>query len=110
MGGAAALPVSVEVIVYTVFGASLRPTTAGVVDDQERAASSPARQARDVGFRRRERRGQPAEWMYRLPVPVRSGGTIGCYLPIGSEPGSDAMLDALIDQGFRTIVPVVPGR
>ena len=39
-----------------------------------------------------------AEWMYRLPVPVRSGGTIGCYLPIGSEPGSDAMLDALIDQ------------
>jgi 5-formyltetrahydrofolate cyclo-ligase len=49
-----------------------------------------------------------AEWMYHLPVPVRSGGTIGCYLPIGSEPGSDAMLDALVDQGFRTIVPVVP--
>ena len=49
-----------------------------------------------------------AEWMYRLPMPVGEGETIGCYLPIGSEPGSDAMLDALIDQGFRLIVPVVP--
>ncbi|MFT4202107.1 5-formyltetrahydrofolate cyclo-ligase [Gordonia sp. (in: high G+C Gram-positive bacteria)] len=49
-----------------------------------------------------------AEWMYRLPVPVDEGATIGCYLPVGSEPGSDAMLDALVDQGFRVIVPVVP--
>ncbi|GAB10454.1 putative 5-formyltetrahydrofolate cyclo-ligase family protein [Gordonia araii NBRC 100433] len=49
-----------------------------------------------------------AEWMYRLPMAVDEGATIACYLPVGSEPGSDAMLDALVDQGYRVIVPVVP--
>ena len=49
-----------------------------------------------------------AEWMYRLPMTIGEGETIGCYLPIGSEPGSDAMLEALVDQGFRVIAPVVP--
>lgn len=49
-----------------------------------------------------------AEWIYRLPIAVPEGGTIACYLPIESEPGSDAMLEALVDQGFRVIVPVVP--
>ncbi len=49
-----------------------------------------------------------AEWMYRLPLAIGEGETVGCYLPTRSEPGSDAMLDALVDQGYRVIVPVVP--
>ncbi|MFT3899243.1 MAG: 5-formyltetrahydrofolate cyclo-ligase [Gordonia sp. (in: high G+C Gram-positive bacteria)] len=49
-----------------------------------------------------------AEWMYRLPVDAAPGATIACYLPVGTEPGSDSMLDALVDQGFRVLVPVVP--
>lgn len=49
-----------------------------------------------------------AEWMYRLPIQLDEGATVACYLPLDAEPGSDAMLDALTDQGYRVIVPVVP--
>ncbi|GED96999.1 5-formyltetrahydrofolate cyclo-ligase [Gordonia crocea] len=74
---------------------------------QVRARLRDAREARSV-FDVESAAANLADWMYRLPMAVEEGSTIACYLPVGSEPGSDAMLEALDDQGFRIIVPVVP--
>jgi 5-formyltetrahydrofolate cyclo-ligase len=41
-----------------------------------------------------------------LPALVRSGDTICAYVPVGSEPGSTAMLDALTGLGARVLLPV----
>lgn len=35
------------------------------------------------------------------------GSTVCAYAPVGTEPGSVAMLDALLDQGIRVLLPVV---
>ena len=34
------------------------------------------------------------------------GGTVCAYVPVGSEPGSSATLDALADRGARVLLPV----
>lgn len=34
------------------------------------------------------------------------GGTVCGYVPVGSEPGSVAMLDTLVDAGVRVLLPV----
>lgn len=36
-----------------------------------------------------------------------SGATVCAYVPVGTEPGSVAMLDALLDRGARVLLPVV---
>ncbi|MEO8815939.1 MAG: 5-formyltetrahydrofolate cyclo-ligase [Mycobacterium sp.] len=36
-----------------------------------------------------------------------SGSTACAYAPVGTEPGSAAMLDALLDRGVRVLLPVV---
>lgn len=37
------------------------------------------------------------------------GGPVCAYLPIGSEPGSPALLEALAGAGHEVLLPVVPG-
>jgi 5-formyltetrahydrofolate cyclo-ligase len=41
-----------------------------------------------------------------LPALVHAGDTVCAYLPVGSEPGSTAMLDALAGLGVRVLLPV----
>ena len=42
----------------------------------------------------------------RLDELTRPGDTVCAYVPIGSEPGSTAMLDALVTGGVRVLLPV----
>jgi 5-formyltetrahydrofolate cyclo-ligase len=42
----------------------------------------------------------------RLPAQARPGETVCAYVPVGSEPGSTAMLDALVAAGARVLLPV----
>ncbi|MGV0812018.1 5-formyltetrahydrofolate cyclo-ligase [Mycolicibacterium boenickei] len=41
-----------------------------------------------------------------LPALVRAGQTVCAYVPVGSEPGSQALLDALLELGARVLLPV----
>ncbi|WP_454791802.1 5-formyltetrahydrofolate cyclo-ligase [Mycolicibacterium lutetiense] len=41
-----------------------------------------------------------------LPALVRGGQTVCAYVPVGSEPGSPALLDALLELGVRVLLPV----
>ncbi len=41
-----------------------------------------------------------------VKAQVRTGQTVCGYLPVGSEPGSLSMLDALVDAGIRVLLPV----
>ncbi|MCW0213941.1 MAG: 5-formyltetrahydrofolate cyclo-ligase [Pseudonocardia sp.] len=43
-----------------------------------------------------------------LALAADVGEIVCAYLPIGSEPGSTALLDALRDAGHRVLLPVVP--
>lgn len=45
-----------------------------------------------------------AEAVAALPAP----GTVCCYVPFGSEPGSLAIADVLRDAGARVLLPVIP--
>lgn len=38
---------------------------------------------------------------------VRRAATVACYVSVASEPGTTALLDALVDAGKRVIVPVL---
>ncbi|MGO3328025.1 5-formyltetrahydrofolate cyclo-ligase [Gordonia sp. (in: high G+C Gram-positive bacteria)] len=49
-----------------------------------------------------------AEWLYRLPVDVEDGDVVAAYVATGSEPGSIAMLDVLVDRGLTVLLPIVP--
>jgi 5-formyltetrahydrofolate cyclo-ligase len=44
-----------------------------------------------------------ARW---IPDLVSSGAVVCAYVPIGTEPGSLAMLDALVDAGAQVLLPV----
>ncbi|MFV8049786.1 5-formyltetrahydrofolate cyclo-ligase [Mycobacterium sp. 48b] len=62
----------------------------------------------------RARRALPADCRDReaqalcrwLPTLVRSGQTVCAYVPVGSEPGSQALLDGLSELGVRVLLPV----
>ena len=41
-----------------------------------------------------------------LPALAHAGDTVCAYVPVGSEPGSTAMLDALTGLGARVLLPV----
>lgn len=45
-----------------------------------------------------------------LGQPWASGSSVAAYAPVGSEPGSRGLLDALRRQGVRVLLPVVAGR
>lgn len=38
---------------------------------------------------------------------VRRAATVACYVSLGTEPGTTALLDALVDAGKRVIVPML---
>lgn len=38
----------------------------------------------------------------------RSGSTVCCYVPFGTEPGSLDLVDTLADAGMRVLLPVIP--
>jgi 5-formyltetrahydrofolate cyclo-ligase len=42
----------------------------------------------------------------RLAAQAQPGQTVCAYVPVGSEPGSTAMLDALVAAGARVLLPV----
>ncbi|OBJ67962.1 5-formyltetrahydrofolate cyclo-ligase [Mycobacterium sp. 1274756.6] len=47
-----------------------------------------------------------AGWAATLPI---DGDTVCAYVPVGVEPGSATLLDALVRRGVRVLVPVVGG-
>lgn len=49
-----------------------------------------------------------AEWMYHLPVDLAPGDMVAAYVATRAEPGSTAMLDALLDRDLRVLLPIVP--
>ena len=49
-----------------------------------------------------------AEWMYRLPVDLNPGDLVAAYVATRTEPGGTPMLDALLDQDLRVLLPIVP--
>lgn len=49
-----------------------------------------------------------AEWMYACPFRLEYDVTVAAHVPVGNEPGSISMLDALVDRGVSVLVPVVP--
>ncbi|MCV7067719.1 5-formyltetrahydrofolate cyclo-ligase [Mycolicibacterium farcinogenes] len=54
-----------------------------------------------------DRRASEAQALCRwLPSLVRSGQTVCAYVPVGSEPGSQALLDTLLELGVRVLLPV----
>lgn len=48
-----------------------------------------------------------ARWLRDAVTP---GSTVCAYVPVGSEPGSLAMLDGLVDDGSRVLLPVARER
>ncbi|KAB7761448.1 5-formyltetrahydrofolate cyclo-ligase [Mycolicibacterium mucogenicum] len=70
------------------------------------------RELRSTILRRRraltpEQRLADAEALARWASELVSPGVVVCaYVPIGTEPGSPAMLDALVDAGARVLLPV----
>jgi 5-formyltetrahydrofolate cyclo-ligase len=53
-----------------------------------------------------QRRAESHALVGHLPALVRLGDTVGAYVPVGSEPGSPEMLDALAGLGARVLLPV----
>jgi 5-formyltetrahydrofolate cyclo-ligase len=53
-----------------------------------------------------QRRTEAEALSAHLPALVHAGETVCAYVPVGSEPGSPAMLDALIGLGARVLLPV----
>jgi 5-formyltetrahydrofolate cyclo-ligase len=41
-----------------------------------------------------------------LPAFIGGGETVCAYVPIGSEPGSDELIDSLLRRGVRVLLPV----
>lgn len=53
-----------------------------------------------------QRRAEADALREHLPTVVCAGQTVCAYVPVGSEPGSPAMLDALVALGTRVLLPV----
>ncbi|WP_036436578.1 5-formyltetrahydrofolate cyclo-ligase [Mycobacterium sp. URHB0044] len=53
-----------------------------------------------------QRRAEADALREHLPALVCAGQTVCAYVPVGSEPGSPAMLDALVALGTRVLLPV----
>ncbi|WP_110727433.1 5-formyltetrahydrofolate cyclo-ligase [Mycolicibacterium porcinum] len=54
-----------------------------------------------------DRRDSEAQALCRwLPSLVRDGQTVCAYVPVGSEPGSQMLLDTLLELGVRVLLPV----
>ncbi|MEP9413238.1 5-formyltetrahydrofolate cyclo-ligase [Gordonia sp. VNQ95] len=49
-----------------------------------------------------------AAHMAATPFGLDEYATVAAYVPVGAEPGSVAMLDALADTGATVLLPVVP--
>jgi 5-formyltetrahydrofolate cyclo-ligase len=45
-----------------------------------------------------------------LRIAAEHEGPLCAYLPVGSEPGSSAAVDALRDAGFEVLLPIVPAQ
>ncbi|GAB7068490.1 5-formyltetrahydrofolate cyclo-ligase [Mycobacterium hodleri] len=52
------------------------------------------------------RRSESDELRQRLTELTRAGDTVCAYVPVGSEPGSVAILDTLVASGVRVLLPV----
>lgn len=60
-----------------------------------------------------EQRAQQAQSLTRLALEfvARTGaGTVGCYVPVGDEPGELGLLDRLHEAGVEVLLPVVVGK
>lgn len=44
--------------------------------------------------------------LHWLPTLVRSGQTVCAYVPVGSEPGSQSLLNTMLELGVRVLLPV----
>ncbi|SDU56883.1 5-formyltetrahydrofolate cyclo-ligase [Gordonia westfalica] len=75
--------------------------------DQRRTEAA-HRRSRMSGDARERAAADLAEWIHTCPFRLEYDVTVAAYVPVGSEPGSTAMLDALLDRGVTVLLPVVP--
>lgn len=75
--------------------------------DQRREKAAERRSGMSAAARERAAE-DLAEWMHTCPFRLEYDVTVAAYVPVGDEPGSTAMLDALIDRGVTVLLPVVP--
>ncbi|MFM1723429.1 5-formyltetrahydrofolate cyclo-ligase [Rhodococcus sp. PAM 2766] len=64
------------------------------------------RRAVPLGTRASEARTLAARAVSFVAATAPAGATVCAYVPVGSEPGSVAMLDGLRTAGYRVLVPV----
>lgn len=77
-------------------------TTPDTTKSQLRRRLSAARRALPAEVREAEATALASVWL-----PVRPRGTVCAYWPVGTEPGSPALLDGLLERGCRVLLPVV---
>lgn len=53
-----------------------------------------------------ELREREAAALAAAPLPVKAPGPVCAYWPVGTEPGSPALLDGLVRRGCRVLLPV----
>lgn len=75
--------------------------------DQLRAEIA-ERRASLTPYAREDAAANLAQWIYAAPFRLEYDVTVAAYIPLDNEPGSLALLDALLDRGVTVIVPVVP--
>ena len=93
-----------------------RPSAFGTSPDPAAAATEAAKAAvrRELLAARRalgpegRRAAAAALAVATVGLAARTGGPVCAYLPVGTEPGSVAGLDALRAAGHRVLLPVVP--
>ena len=79
--------------------------------DQARKEFLQGRSRMSDGDRDKASRGLAEKGLRGVGGYVPDGGTVACYLSVGTEPGTGALLDALHGSGYRIVVPVCePGR
>lgn len=80
-------------------------------DPGEDRCSKRAWRARLLADRRLVPSAQRAHEAAELAVSVLAvpGDPVCCHLPVGTEPGSSQLVDALVGQGRRVLLPVVVG-
>jgi 5-formyltetrahydrofolate cyclo-ligase len=77
-------------------------STPELAKSQLRRRLSAARRALPPAARHAE-----ATALAAVPLPPGPAGTVCAYWPVGSEPGSPALLDGLLARGCRVLLPVL---
>jgi 5-formyltetrahydrofolate cyclo-ligase len=84
-----------------------RAAAGGPAKDELRRRLLAARRALPPAVRAERARALTRE---AVRLAARTGGPVCAYLPVGGEPGSIELVDALVAAGHEVLLPVVPAR